>query len=39
MLRHRRLLLDAADIYPRESAPENRLTEILAEVLRTSPLY
>ena len=34
---NRRLLLDAADAYPRASAPENRLTEILAEVLRTSP--
>jgi hypothetical protein len=33
----RRLLLDAADVYPVASAPENRLTEILAEVLRTSP--
>ena len=34
--RLRRSLLDSADSYP-PSAPENRLTEIFAEVLRTSP--
>lgn len=33
----RRSLLDSADVYPRASAPENRLTEIFAEVLRTAP--
>jgi hypothetical protein len=32
----RRSLLDSADSYP-PSAPENRLTEIFAEVVRTSP--
>lgn len=32
-----RSLLSAADRYPRRGAPENRLTEIFAEVLRTSP--
>ncbi len=34
---HRRPILDAADSYRRDSEPENRLTEILAEVLRSSP--
>lgn len=37
MSRPPRSLLYAADRYPRRGAQENRLTEIFAEVLRTSP--
>jgi len=33
----RKTLLEAADSYPQWGVPENRLTEIFAEVLRTSP--
>ena len=33
-----RYLLEAADSYRHDSEPENRLTEVLAEVLRTAPL-
>jgi hypothetical protein len=33
----RKTLLEAADSYPLWGAPENRLTEIFGEVLRTSP--
>lgn len=34
---HRRGLLEAADAYRHDSEPENRLTEIFAEVLETAP--